>query len=142
MRLNWGDELVSTGKLNNMVENDNYLFEKSITGYYNALGIIRDTGLSFRTGWINGLATENMGVTIANYYTKPFLPGARPVIVLGIAADVYYDIFYAVTGLDGRVVPDHRGFNLRAWQNRVQPTWPTRFDGKQSYSYLSIAPNS
>jgi len=141
-RLNWGTrEGVSTNKLNDMVGNDDWIFQNMVTAYYDALGVTRESGLSIRCGYIKALKTENMGVFIGSYYARPFLPGARPVVLTGMACDNYFGILHAVKGLDGRAVPDHRGFNLQLWQLR-ETGGPSKFSGDQQISYLSISPTA
>jgi hypothetical protein len=132
-------EPITTSKINDMIGNSDWLFQNSVTAYYDALGIVRDSGLTMRTGYIKALKTENAGVHIGSYYARPFLPGARPVVVTGLACDNYFGILHAVKGLDGRAIPDHRGFNLMLWQHR-DPGGPTKFQGDQNVSYISIAP--
>lgn len=139
-RINWGDEPITSDKLNDMVENDNYLFENTLSGFYDALGIIRDSGLTYRCGYINSIKTESLKQTIAFYYSKPFMPGARPVIITGEASSGLMAIFHAVRGLDNRAVPDHRGFNMIMSQYKDTPQ--SKFDGSQVFSYFAIAPTS
>lgn len=135
----WGPgEPITTNKLNDMIGNDDWLFQNAVTAYYDVLGVTRDSGLSIRTGYIKALNTENMGVFIGSYYARPFLPGARPVVITGMACDNYFGILHAVKGLDGRAIPDHRGFNLMLWQLR-DSGGPTKFQGDQQISYFSIA---
>lgn len=139
-RTQWGPgEPMTTQKLNDLIANSDWLYQNSVTAYYDALGVTRDSGLSIRTGYIKALKTENSGVFIGNYYARPFLPGARPVVVTGMACDNYFGIIHAAKGFDGRAVPDHRGFTLMLWQMR-DPGGPTKFQGDQNISYIAIAP--
>jgi hypothetical protein len=139
-RQQWGrGERITTTKLNDMVANDDWLFQNMITGYYDALGVARDSGLSIRAGYIKGVPTENKGWSLATYYARPFLPGARPVVVVGMATTYDPGIWKAVYGLDRRAVPDHRGFMLYTFQHDRTPGGPSRYLGDQYYSYISIA---
>lgn len=138
--IGWGpNEPVSTLKLNDMIANSDWLFQNALTGYYDVLGIVRDSGLSMRTGYIKALQTEDDGVFIGSYYSRPFIPGVRPVVLTGMACDNYFGMLHATKGLDGRAIPDHRGFNLMLWQLR-DPGGPTKFQGDQNISYMAIAP--
>lgn len=138
--IGWGpNEPVSTLKLNDMIANSDWLFQNALTGYYDVLGIVRDSGLSMRTGYIKALQTEDTGVFIGSYYSRPFIPGVRPVVLTGMACDNYFGLLHATKGLDGRAIPDHRGFNLMLWQLR-DPGGPTKFQGDQNISYMAIAP--
>lgn len=139
--LNWGStSQLDVDKLNKMVANDNYLYQTMISGYYDTLGIVRDSGLSLRAGHIKAVHTEEMGVFISSTYSRPFLPGTRPVVVTGLVCENYFNIIHAVKNLDGTAIPDHRGFYVMLWQLR-DPGSPTKFQGEQYISYLSVGPN-
>lgn len=139
-RLGWGPgEFIATSKLNDMIGNSDWLFQNSVTAYYDALGITRDSGLTIRTGYIKSIKTEDQGVFIGCYYARPFLPGSRPVVLTSIASDSFIGIYHGVKGFDGRSVPDHRGFNLNLAQVR-DPGGPSKFTGTQYIAYLAIAP--
>lgn len=139
-RIHWGSEPVATSKLNEMAANDDFLYENMISGTYDVLGVFRDTGLSLRTGYVKARNTEEMGYYLASYYARPFLPGVRPVVTTSMATDGIFGLLHAVKALDGRAIPDHKGFYLQLWQLR-DPGGPTKFTGEQFIAYISIAPN-
>lgn len=140
-RLNWAKEPVSSQKLNDMVGNDDFLFEKMITGYYNVAGIVRDSGLEIRTGFVKGIATQANSFWASHYYPKPFLPGARPVILCAVASASAMLYVLGTRGLDGRAIADHRGFLCHFSQLRPAGH-PTKFYGEQWAAYVAIAPRA
>ncbi len=141
-RINWGSlsEPVTNDKLNDMINNMDYLYENMITGYYNMFGIARNTGLSIRAGAAKTQFTEDTNQFISHYFARPFLPGSRPIIVNGFNADAHWRVWGANRGLDGRAIPDHRGF--MAMFNQVgYAGGPSQYTGEQFYTYLALAPN-
>jgi len=142
-RLNWSKEPVSSQKLNDMVGNDDYLYERMITGYYNVSGIVRDSGLEIRTGFVKAIATEAGSFFVSHYYPKPFLPGARPVVLVAVVSSGPMLYVLGTRGLDNRAVPDHRGFLTHFSQLRPAGH-PTKFVGGDSQwaSYIAIAPRA
>lgn len=139
-KLNWAPgELLSSTKLNDMVGNDDWLFQNQINGYYDVLGLVRDSGLTVRTGYAKGIATQADGYGLDVYYSRPFLPGVRPVIASSLAfgANSAMFIVHAIRGLDGQAIPDHRGFQI--WCSQIRNSGaPTKFVGDQYWSYIAI----
>jgi len=139
-RISWGKEAISSAKLNDMVRNMDYLYEKMITGYYNLYGVARETGLTIRAGHAKLPFTEAQGNGVVHYFPRPFLPGSRPAVVTSVNTDYYVRFFHAIRGLDGRAVPDHRGFYSIFNQDRLAGG-PTEFQGDMYYTYIALAPN-
>jgi hypothetical protein len=132
---------VDTNKLNDMVANDDWLFQNMVTAYYDVLGVVRDSGLEMRVGHVKGIATEAGSFFASCYYSRPFLPGARPVVVPGVSSATAMLYILGTRGLDNRAIPDHRGFLCHFSQ--LRPTGaPTKFFGEQYAAYFSIAPRS
>lgn len=139
-RLSWGQEPITTNKLNDMVGNSDYLYDHSVTALYDVLGITRDSGISIRCGYTKVVNTDNWYQALGVYYTRPFLPGVRPVVLTSLAIDSTAQLSYGIKGLDERAVPDHRGFTIHLWQDRFDAD-TTRFTGDQWVSWLAIAPS-
>lgn len=140
-RLNWGQpEEITAKKLNDMIGNDNWLYENNIQGAYDVLGVKRETGLTIRTGYVKGIASEDTAFWVSHYFPKPFLPGVRPVVVCSIVSATQMQLMVAVRGLDDRAIPDHRGFKMY-WAQFRDPGSSTKFVGEQYASYVAIAPN-
>lgn len=141
-RINWGYEQVDTDKLNKMVANDDYMYQTMVTAYYDVYGVVRDSGLEMRTAYIKGVATEAVSFFSSFYYSRPFLPGARPVVLTGVASGGPMLYVLGIRGLDNRGIPDHRGFLCHFSQLR-EPGGPTKFTGVDQWAgFISIAPRS
>jgi hypothetical protein len=140
-RLNWARrEEITSEKLNDMVGNDDWLFQNMITGYYNVYGVVRESGLTMRAGYVKAQATEQNSFSVIQYFPKPFLPGTRPVVVCSLLSNAGTKITIAVKGLDDRAVPDHRGF-VTIWNQFRDPGSATLFSGDMWASYIALAPN-
>lgn len=139
-RLNWAPgELLSSTKLNDMIANADYLFQNQINGYYDVLGLVRDSGLTIRAGYAKGLTTEAGGYGLDVYYSRPFLPGVRPVVLANLCfghGDAM-KIIFAIQGLNGSAIPDHTGFQIWTTQFR-DAGGPTKFTPGQYFSYIAI----
>jgi hypothetical protein len=125
--------------LQKLSSNSDYLYEHQFSGYMSVLGVVRDRGLTFRIGHAK-LINTGADVQVANiYFNRPFLPGMRPVVFLSGNTDQRPRWFMASRGLDGRAIPDHRGFHLII----SQAPFPGQIEmqGEQYVSYLAIAPS-
>jgi hypothetical protein len=141
-RINWGYEQIDTDKLNRMVANDDYLYQTMVTAYYDVYGVVRDSGLEMRAGYVRGIATEAVSFFSSFYYSRPFLPGARPVILGSPVSGSAMNYICTFRGLDNRAVPDHRGFLTHFTQLR-DPGGPTKFTGVDQWvGFISMAPRS
>jgi len=120
-----------------MVQNDDYLYENMIRGYYNVYGVVRETGLVLRAGYVKTYFTEAWWIGVNHYYAKPFLPGVRPVVATALTFTAAMRLDHALRGLDGQAVPDHRGFLAGFWNNRDKGG-PSEFRGEQWLGYIAL----
>ncbi len=134
-RVTFGQGPIDSDILNKLSANQDYLYEHMITGYYNILGVTRETGLTVRVGHVKLLNQTDSLQGHSVYFNRPFLPGTRPAVFLTLSSDRHGIMDYFVMGLDGRAIPDHRGFHLIAYQDRTD-----QFALEQYISYLAIAP--
>lgn len=138
-RVSFGEGPLDVDLLKKVSSNQDYLYEHMLTGYYNMLGVVRETGLTFRVGHAK-LIGQNDWFQFANvYFNRPFLPGTRPAIFLSLAVNEHWYLHLATTGLDGRAIADHRGFRLRV--GKTHDWGHEQFAGEQYVSYLAIAPS-
>src|SRR6185436_4066074 len=136
--VSWGDGPIDVEFLQKMASNSDYLYEHQFNGYFNMLGIVRETGLTFRIGHAKLINTEDQQQVANVYFNRPFLPGMRPAVFISVQTDQHNRVYIATRGLDGRAIPDHRGFHLIASQ---EETDETDFAGEQYVSYFAIAPS-
>jgi len=110
--VNWGpNEYLATDKLNTMVSNTRYLFERAPKLYYNSYSIKKDTGIRIACG------TATIAPGKAHYYKKTinfgsfFTVGSKPVIVTSVTSPYNRRMILSHWGIQGEgYVPDHRGF--------------------------------
>lgn len=138
-RISFGSGPVDDELLNKQVSNTDYLYDHMVTGYYNMLGVARETGLSFRVGHAKLINQSDVFQFHNVYFNKPFLPGTRPAVFLTLATSNHWYIFHAVSGLDGRAIPDHRGFKM--YVGKSLDWGHEQFAAEQYVSYLAIAPS-
>lgn len=99
-------------KLNQMTNNDQWLFENMPKLYYNVSGIKRSTGIKAAAGFgvFNASANRYAAgtVTFGDYFSQ----GCQPVVVLG-ALQTYpqREVIATIRGI-GTIMPDHRGFEV------------------------------
>jgi len=137
-RVSFGQGPLDSDQLNKLAGNQDYLYEHMVTGYYNMLGVTRETGLTFRVGHAKLINQSDVFQFHTVYFNRPFLPGTRPAVFLSLSMDAHWYLFFAVQGLDGRAIPDHRGFKLAVGKSH---DWAhEQFDREQYISYLAIAP--
>lgn len=134
-RVSFGQGPIDADLLNKLSANQDYLYEHMITGYYNILGVTRETGLTARVGHVKLINQSDVLQTHNVYFNRPYLPGTRPAIFLTLSSNRHGLMDYFVRGLDGRAIPDHRGFHLVAAR-----TADNQFAEEQYISYLAIAP--
>lgn len=134
-----GQGPIDSELLNDLASNQDYLYEHMVTGYYNMLGVTRETGLTFRVGHAKLINQSDVFQFHNVYFNRPFLPGTRPAVFLQLQTEEHWYIFLGVTGLDGRAIPDHRGFRMRVGKSL---DWGhEQFAREQYVSYLAIAPS-
>lgn len=116
----WGTERLSAEKLNQMCENDQWLFERTPTVFYNAFGVNKRTGgMKILSGvaMIPAAKTKSQvskDINFGSYFSQ----GCKPIITTGqvMATGGRYNVI--LTGLSG-IHPDHRGFNMRVIANHL-----------------------
>lgn len=110
--ISWADnEPLDTNKLNTMVSNSRYLFERAAKLYYNAYGTNKDTGIKIACGAATIPPTTGNGISVNTYFGSFFTPGCQPVITVSITSSYNRRVIPTIYGLSGASsIPDHRGF--------------------------------
>lgn len=120
--INWSpNEYLATDKLNLMVSNTRYLFERAPKLYYNAYSTKKDTGVRIACG------TSTIAPGKGHYYRKTinfgsfFTIGSKPVIVTSVTSPYNRRMILCHYGIQGEgYVPDHRGFIARATTSTLE----------------------
>lgn len=105
----WGDEPISKDKLNQMSNNDQWIYENMPKMLFNTYGIKRTNGVKILAGIavVPAAAASSASVTVS--FGTFFSSGCKPVIVTGTQPTSGAARFHtAFKGIDG-FYPDHRG---------------------------------
>ena len=130
--LSWGEEYISSDKLNQMASNDQYLFERTPTVYYSAYGVNKKSGgMKIMSGVLAIYANKNASHVTKDYHFGSFFShGCRPVITVGqnmTTAGRYHVYFKGF----GTFAPDHRGVKFGVIANhRSGSKTPNRINTK------------
>lgn len=116
----WGDEYISADKLNQMAANDQYLFERTPTVYYNANGVSKRTGgMKIAAGQLIVPANKKISAVHREYHFGSFFSqGCRPVVTTGMCMTSGGRYHITIAGLgNNSALPDHRGVRFRVIAN-------------------------
>jgi hypothetical protein len=110
--VSWADgEPLDTNKLNTMVSNSRYLFERAAKVYYNAYGVHKDNGIKIACGTNTIPPVQAYSTSITVYFGSFFTPGCRPIVSTSITSSYNRRIIDTINGISGAsALPDHRGF--------------------------------
>lgn len=122
--ISWGNEYISSDKLNIMTSNDQYLFERTPTVYYRANGVHKKTGGMKVMAGVQVFAANKKKTSVSKDYQFGtfFSQGCKPVVATSLSMATPGRYHVGVYGL-GRasLSPDHRGMNLHVISNSTQP---------------------
>lgn len=119
--VSWNGEAVSTDKLNQMANNDQYLFDRAPRMRYTAGNLTRDTSLKMISGKTPYPANGNSWVQWVNiYFGSFFTAGCHPVVTATIEVPGNKKMMHVVVfGFNNQEI-DHTGFIAAAWNQE----WP------------------
>lgn len=115
-RLSWGSGPVTAEKLNQMVENSDFLYEKMMRGHFAHLGLMKDTNLRIQGMDVIVPQQINNVSRFANaYWPKPFSPGCKPIITNGhyFTEKVIHSV--GIRNISGGLFPDNAGFRMEVY---------------------------
>lgn len=104
------NEPVWTQKLQQMVANDQHLYERLPKVRYNAYGLTRDTTLRIASGVVvmpTGAEVVRKQVYFGNFFTA----GCQPVVLVSLISNGEKRITVSAQGLN-QVAPGHEGFRI------------------------------
>jgi hypothetical protein len=112
----WADEPVFKDKLNQMTNNDQWLYENTPRLNFNTYGVKRTSGVKIMAAIAiipaSGKAWSNTTFNFGTFFSS----GCRPVVVTGtqVTGPSAWRQHVVITGLVGDYAPDHRGFRAHA----------------------------
>lgn len=115
-RLSWGAGPITSEKLNAMVENTDFLYERMMRGNWTMFGIQKETNLRMQ-GIVMMVPEQinNVSRFVNAYWPKPFQPGCSPIIVHGHYFTEKIIVSVGIRNINGGVFPDHAGFRMEAY---------------------------
>jgi hypothetical protein len=106
-------EILTRAKLNQMTNNEQWLFENILQGQYNAHYIKRTSGLKLAAGIATFAVTTKGGRSVNVYFGSFFSVGCKPIVVGQAAGHGSGRLICAVTGPGANNNwPDHTGFRM------------------------------
>lgn len=112
-RLSWGSGPITAEKLNAMVENSDFLYERMMRGHWTMWGVTKETNLRIQ-GIVMSVPDQinNVSRFVNAYWPKPFTPGCSPIISTGLYYTDKIGVFTGIRNISGGPFPDNAGFRL------------------------------
>lgn len=116
--VSWGNEYISSDKLNIMTSNDQFLFERTPVVYYKGYGVSKKSGgMKMLSGIVVFPANKKVSAATKNYYFGSFFSqGCKPLVTTGIATSSG-GRYHAIVRGHGGLSPDHRGLRVTLLAN-------------------------
>lgn len=119
--VSWGREPVLAPKMNILANNVQWVYENMPRFYYSYSGIRRTAGVKVMAGntWIP--ANKKSTATATIYFGSFFTAGCKPCIVTAVNATPQFRYMTAHRAVDGKLQPDHRGFQVVMTSSELDP---------------------
>lgn len=108
-------EQVTQQKLQQMANNDQWLFENAAKIRYNAAGIVRDTQVKIIAGKSPYPAVPDQEATSINIYFGSFFSASCKPIVVATVDPTYGRKLCTINSLSDGAETDYRGFRAHIW---------------------------
>lgn len=115
-RISWGSGVITAEKLNTMVENSDYLYERMLRGNYDHMFLQKDSNLKINAmtcGFPNHI--NNVSRYMHAYWAKPFAPGCSPIIATSHYFTEKIIVSVGIRNINGGPFPDNAGFRVEAY---------------------------
>jgi hypothetical protein len=116
----WSEGPVRVDTLNQMANNDQWLFENTGRMFYYAHSIRRTAGVKILCGMIYMPAAKTHFQNAIQYFPNFFSAGCQPVVVGSLYSPQQGRIHLVFRGI-GREFPDHRGFLVQGAVDEINP---------------------
>jgi hypothetical protein len=115
-------EPLDRDKLNQMANNDQWLYENTPRISYNAHGVVKPNGAKILAG-MNVAPAVRASVTWASiYFGSFFSQGCRPIVVGTVISGISRTRYELIVRGIGTVFPDHRGCQFAVTTDEVTST--------------------
>lgn len=105
----WGNEPVSSSKLSQMTNNDQWLYEQMPTMYYNGSGVTKNSSLKVYAVRVAFPPAAKSTQSTNVYFGNRFSTACSPIVTTGATGGVFSRKQTLVRGLNGKNVPDSTG---------------------------------
>lgn len=134
----WGEEPTTSAKLNQMVNNTQWVYENMPRIQYSAYGVKKSNSVKMIAGTVvvpaNGALWSSADVSFGNYFT----PGCKPVVVTARQpTNGKWRFHHLVRGFSDNT-PDHRGVRMAIGADYFGTTVKNVVDAPQVIHYLAI----
>ena len=135
----WGNnDALATEKLNQMTNNDQYLFENMPRVMYNAYGVKKTTSVKVLAGIVS-VAPSNALWAAANVeFGSFFTAGCKPVVVTGTQPTGNRWRYHTIVKGIGTYYPDHRGINVAVGADYYGTSTKNVVDQRVYVHYIAI----
>lgn len=115
------NELITEGKLDQLANNAQWLFENTPRANYRGHGVRKADGIRIACGLIPMPANKTAAAEGSVYFGNFFNTGCRPIITTGLISPVQKQFFISINGLgNSNTHPDNNGFQAHIRLN-IQP---------------------
>jgi hypothetical protein len=119
--VSWTEEPMSVDKLNQMTNNDQWLFENTPRMRYSAYSLTKPSGLKILSTYAFIPRTLNRTLSRNVYFGSFFSVGCQPILAVSpVSTGTQRRFFTAVNGI-GRAVPDHTGATITLTASELNP---------------------
>lgn len=118
--VSWNGEAVTNDKLNQMANNDQYLFERTPTVRYSNTGanVVRDDAMKIMAGKAPIVVSTTDNVDVNIYFGSYFTAGTHPIVTATYEpGGTYLAKFCSVRGFAGEI--DHTGCIIRVYSREA-----------------------
>lgn len=136
-RISWGNGPVTADKLNAMVQNTDYLYERMMRGHVEVSGLVVDKNVRIQ-GILVAIQNNINGVSrFSNvYWPKPFTPGCIPIITYGhyFTEAIIHSVGFK--NINGTMFPSSTGFRMEVFAPTSE--YGDEFRGQHLYSCMGL----
>ena len=116
----WGDEPIFVDKLNQMGNNEQWLFENSPKMYYDAYNIKKPSGVKIMAGILVLAGSTTKIQTGTFFFGSFFSSGSHPIVVTSVVPkDGGGDYSTTLRSVDANGLIDYRGFRATTFSGRT-----------------------
>lgn len=134
----WGDEPVFTDKLNQMANNEQWLYENTPRMMFSAWGIKRTSGVKVLAGIAICQGNQALWSPTSVNFGTFFSSGCKPVVVTGTQPTSSKWRYHTIIKGIGTYYPDHRGIEIHVGADYYGTSTRNTVDSRVYVHYVVI----